>query len=149
MTSMKLNWGTAVFIAFGLFMIFITALVVKTYQYKIELVSEDYYRQELQYQEKINKMNHVTDAHKITWNLDPDFLVLTYPKGIRGENLKGKIEFYRPSDSSKDLIVPLYLEEGGKQYIKKGLLTTGLYKMKIEWMVKGVDYYTEEDIYLQ
>ena len=46
---MKLNWGTSIVIAFGLFMIFILQFVFKVQssnQYDHEMVTEDYYKKE-------------------------------------------------------------------------------------------------------
>jgi hypothetical protein len=127
-------------------MLFITGLVIKTYQFKVDLVSEDYYGQELRYQETINKMNR---SAKIDWMQDSTFVVLKFPEGVRRDVINGKIEFYRPSDSARDFSIPIKLDENGNQRLQRDLFITGLYKIKIDWKLKGTDYYTEEDIYIQ
>ena len=55
---MKLNWGTGIVIAFGLFMTFILFFVFKVQsnsKYDNELVTENYYQQELKFQSNIDK----------------------------------------------------------------------------------------------
>ncbi len=146
----KLNGSIYVVIAFGLFMVFIITLVVKTYQFKVDLVSEDYYGQELRYEEKINKMRHVADHDKtIRLEQDTTGVTLHFRDSLRQEQLTGQVEFFRPSDSSKDLIVPIQVQEGGTQHFRKELFVTGLYKIKIDWSANGVEYYTEQDLYIQ
>ena len=47
---MKINWGTAIVIAFAVFMIFILSFVFKVqsnHKYDNELVVEDYYKKEV------------------------------------------------------------------------------------------------------
>jgi hypothetical protein len=148
---MKINWGTYIAITFGIFMIFIITLVVKTYQIKVDLVSNDYYEQELKYQEKIDKMSHVVnDKNKhIICRTEGDSLVLIYPEKFISVGIQGNVEFYRPSDSSKDLIVAIQPGKDSKQYLSKNMFLNGLYKMKIEWTTENTDYYTEENIYIQ
>ena len=145
---MKFSPGTYIAIAFGMFIVFILTLVVKTYQFKVDLVSEDYYGQELKYQEKIDRMNHTkADSQWVEVHQYDEFLELDfYPDK---EKVTGKVEFYRPSDATKDIMISVSTTKEGKQQVSKNLFVTGLYKMKVDWQVEGVDYYTEQDIYIQ
>ena len=137
-------------LAFGLFIVYILALVVKTYHVNTELESEDYYQQELDYQHKINKRNQTQhDSAEVRWQWENGQLVVLFPRKTNATSVSGKIVFYRPSDSSKDLAIPIHLESGQKQHLPKQLFVTGLYKMKVDWTSQGKEYYTEEDIYVQ
>jgi hypothetical protein len=54
---MKINWGTGIVIAIGLFMTFILVLVYKMtvdQKYNHDLVVEEYYKKELAFQEEID-----------------------------------------------------------------------------------------------
>ena len=68
---MKINWGTGIVIAFGLFMTFILFFVFKVQtdnKYDNELYVEEYYKEELAYQEVIdgtNKANQLSAAVSI------------------------------------------------------------------------------------
>jgi len=136
--------------SFGLFMAFILVLVVKTYYVNTELVSQDYYQQELDYQGKIDKMaQSKIDSSQVSWQLENNQVVLTFPKNVVSENVTGKIEFYRPSDSSKDIVIPVQLDGNQSQSLNRKLFVTGLYKVKVDWATQGKEYYTEEYIYIQ
>ena len=56
---MKMNFGNYITIAFIAFGAFIVTLVVKTFAFKPELVSETYYEDELNYQDRINRIKNV------------------------------------------------------------------------------------------
>jgi hypothetical protein len=144
-----MNWGAYVIIVFGSFMIFITALVIKTYTVNTELVSNDYYKQELEYQSRISKMTHAREAqNKISIKDENDFLILSFSDSLL-TNINGKIEFYRPSDASRDFTIMLEPDQNAQQKISKKNLIVGLYKIKIDWNSEGTDYYKEQDIYIQ
>ena len=66
---MKNNWASGIVLVMILFMSFIVMLVVKTYSHKVDLVSEDYYNQELMFQERLDKMNNVQEEDKVTWEI--------------------------------------------------------------------------------
>jgi len=143
---MKLNWGFGIVVTALLFMAFIVTLVVKTYSFKVDLVADDYYNQELHYQDKINSMNNVKNAEdKVQWKLVSDEIVFTFPEK---QNVEGYIEFFRPSDSAKDKKFAIELDSSNVQSYNTGLLAQGLYRLKIDWTVNEKSYYTEEDIYI-
>ena len=65
--KIKINWGTGIVIAIVLFIAFILSFVYKTIfmeEYEHHLVSEDYYKDELHYQEEIDKLNNAKYTRK-------------------------------------------------------------------------------------
>lgn len=139
---MKNNWPTYIVITMLLFMTFIGVLVFKTYSVNTELVTEDYYKQELAYQKKIDNMVHLkNDTASVKHAFTGSELVLSFPAPA-----KGFIEFYRPSDASKDITIPIFLNKELQQKFRKELFIKGLYKIKIDWESNGTKYYMEEDI---
>ena len=145
---MKLSFLQYILISFCLFISFIVFLVIKTFSVKNELVAEDYYNKELHYQDQINKMNQVTAGQDLNWQQTEDMLILK-KQFIDAEQLKGSIEFYRPSDASLDLKFPIALTKEGTQSFPRPLFTKGLYKIKADWKLNGQSYYSEKDIYIQ
>ncbi len=61
---MKINWGTGIVIAFALFITFILYFVFKVQsdsQYDNELVVEEYYKQELKFENQMEKEQNAID----------------------------------------------------------------------------------------
>ena len=58
---MKLSWANSIILSFVLFMAFIGYLVHGTFQQNIDLVAEDYYQQEVAFQNVIDKSNNYKD----------------------------------------------------------------------------------------
>lgn len=133
-----------IILSFGLFMTFILVLVVKTYHINTELVSDNYYQQELDYQKQINKMQH---TKSVTHQWQDHDLVLLFPEDSN-QAITGKIEFYRPADASKDLAIPIQLNNVGEQRFRRELFAKGLYKMKVDWATTSGAYYYEHDLYV-
>lgn len=135
-----------ILLSFGLFMAFIIFLVIKTYRVNNELVAEDYYYQELEYQHRIDQRNRV--VQKPIWREEADKWVVHFPDSMESKDVTGNVEFFRPSDASKDLKIPLSLNKKGEQIFLKKLFSKGLYTVKLEWKEKGLAFYNEKDLYL-
>ena len=61
---MKINWGTAIVIAFGLFMTFILYFVIKVQsdsKYDNDLVVEEYYKHDALYSSEFKKIQNAED----------------------------------------------------------------------------------------
>src|SRR4051812_11834776 len=128
---MKFNWGTGIVLTSLFFMLFIITLVVKTYSHKVDLVSEDYYNQELHFQERIDKMNNVkSEDDKVKWKIQGKEISFHFPKKMNSPS--GTIEFFRPSDSAKDWKVQINVNNERIQSLHTKMLLHGLYKIKID-----------------
>ena len=83
---MKINWGTAIVVAFVGFISFIMYFVISMStdkKFDHDLVTEDYYQQELKYQDDINKVENAKKL-KVAIDLIEDKEVaklLNYSKG--------------------------------------------------------------------
>jgi hypothetical protein len=53
-----MNWGYKIAITFILFGALIIFMVVKSFQQNIDLVTDDYYQEELKYQQQIDKLEN-------------------------------------------------------------------------------------------
>ena len=104
---MKLSWGKGIFAAYAIFMVIVLGTVAFTTTVDVDLVADDYYEQELKYQDEIDKKNRTNNlTEQIEIILEKENLKLTYPKLIAG-NISGKINFYRPSDQKLDFAVDI------------------------------------------
>ena len=140
---MKMNFGNYITIAFIAFGAFIVTLVVKTFAFKPELVSETYYEDELNYQDRINRIKNVqTDRVEVKWELRGDSLILNFSS----PDAAGKIDLMCHADKDKDQHFDIQLVKENQQAINTSNIKSGLYLMKIQWTSNGELYYMEQNI---
>lgn len=132
---MKINWGTAIVIAFIGFIGFIMFFVVQMSTDKNldhDLVSEDYYHQELEYQNDIDKVANANAlSEQISWSKTDEGLQLNFPKEFNS-TINGTVFLYRPSNKQLDFEVPISLSNHNLLIPDKRLLD-GRWNIKIEW----------------
>lgn len=146
---MKWNWGTGIFIVIVLFLGACTAFIIYSRGEVWSLVEEDYYPKELRHEEKLVKMRNANAlSMAIQVKLDPTNLLIIFPTDFRGKKLEGNIDVYRPSDETKDVILPVSADTALTQRIPISLLSKGRYVVKIDWQSEGTLYYEEHDLYI-
>jgi hypothetical protein len=139
-----MSWGTKITVVYIGFVILIVSLVFISATNKSELVSKDYYEQELKYQDRIDALNNEKGLGvTINYEIVDQFIVLEYLKSEIKKDFKGEVFFFRPSDSAKDLKIELMFDEEGEQIINKNNLSKGLYKMCISWKNDKKMFYKE------
>jgi hypothetical protein len=142
---MKWHWGKGIAVTYIVFVIVVVIHVIVFINLKVELVTDNYYEKELNYQEQINKINNAKSLKQgIKLEQYEKSIKLIFPKIISNGTIKGEIYFYKPSDSGKDFIIPIQTDENYSQLIKTDTLTKGLWKIKIDWEAGGIQYYNEE-----
>src|SRR5690606_2462534 len=103
---MKINWGTGIVLAFIAFISFIMYFVISmntNKKYDHDLVTEDYYKQELELQDEINKEINARELpQNIYWKKNSNGLVLVFPETLQAEKITGKVFLYRPSNKQFD-----------------------------------------------
>jgi len=146
---MKFNWGTGVVIAFIFFISFILYFVIAMNTDKNldhDLVNENYYKQELEFQNDINKeKNAKTLDSKILWKKTAEGLVLTFPAELDDKVIKGKVFLYRPSNKQLDFETTILLSNHNLLIPDKRLLD-GRWNIKIDWSYKDSKYMFKEEI---
>ena len=148
---MKINWGTGIVLAFIGFISFIMYFVVSMNidsKYDHDLVTEDYYKQELEFQNDINKETNAKSLEKnITWKKTNEGLLLHFPETFNIENITGKVFLYRPSNKQFDFDTTISLSNYNLLIPDKRLLD-GRWNIKVDWQYKGKAYlYKKEIIY--
>lgn len=134
--KIRLNWPTGIILAIISFMIFILSFVYKSIaidRYQHELVSEDYYRDELHYQEEINKLNNSNTLEKdIELSNSEKGIVVKFPEDIAQDEISGVIRFQRLSNIKLDFSQEIRLE-GHEQLIPDEKLVSGKWSIRVEW----------------
>ncbi|TAH23889.1 MAG: hypothetical protein EAZ07_10360 [Cytophagales bacterium] len=141
-----MNWGYRIAILTGSFVVFMSIMVISAFNQNFDLVSEDYYGKELQFQKQIDKQkNHQSLKTPLYCSLETDSLTINFPEELINQNTIGTITFFRPSDAKKDFTIPIKLLLG-KQKIAKNNFILGRYKMQVDYEVNGIKYYEEKSI---
>src|SRR5207342_1349110 len=118
-----------VFIAFSLMMGF---LVYKSTRTKFELVSKDYYKDELAYQEIIDGSNNAsTLSAKLNLQVLDSTVQIVFPKELQNAHLKGKLLVYCPYDETRDLKMIFDLNPGESLAISKSQVGPGTFILKV------------------
>lgn len=144
-----MNWGVRITILYVGFVALILTLVFTSMHSKEDLVSKDYYLQELKYQERINAIkNNNALSEGLSYSIDGRNVEVVCPKSILAQGAAGEIVFFRPSDAEKDVRVAMNFDKDGHQKIN-GKLVRGVYKMQFSWKMDKKNYFKEEVIYIQ
>lgn len=147
---MKINWGTGVIFAFGLFITFILFFVFKVQtnsSYDNELVTEDYYKKEVQVQGDIEKQQIANKLeHKVLVFKKNEGIIIQFPPEFDFKNIKGKVSLYRPSSQKLDFEIQILLSSS-QLLIPKSNLVSGLWDISVDWEYENVNYLNKENIY--
>lgn len=145
---MKWNWGTKIAISFILFGAFILYMVFQAFRQDFDLVSENYYQDELAYQDRIEeKANLLKSGDEVIINQSIKDVTFQFPETFKGA--EGTIYFYHPSRKLFDKRFDLSLDEQNQQKVDREELVKGRYKVKVSWKVDGLSYFQEKELYLQ
>ncbi|HLP53602.1 MAG TPA: FixH family protein [Fluviicola sp.] len=141
-----MSWGFKILFLYLGFIALIVTMVGLTMRENVDLVSEDYYQKELEYQEKINTIERTNAlGEPLNWSVAGDSLTLDFPGCVKG-NCSGSIFFFRPSDSRLDQTITIPAESDTLRQIPLTKLKKGLYHMQISWKAGGNKYYNESII---
>jgi nitrogen fixation protein FixH len=146
---MNFNWGHGIALFYIIFASVLVFFVVKSTYHDHSLVVENYYEEDLNYQQHYDKLanskallNDITISHSTT----TESIKIQFPK--EKGNIAGTIHFYRPSDKTKDFEVKIELDQNFEQSFPVSELSPGLWKLKVNWKAGGTPFYKEETIIL-
>lgn len=142
---MKLNWGHKITIFMVAFMLYIVFLVYKTHQVDMDLVSDDYYLQELQYQTTLEEKNRGKSYYAdIKINVDDQRVVVQLPENFEGKN--ADFYFYRPSDTELDIRHRVNGAVDRSMAFDRKQFQSGYYVLKLGWEQAGQKHLIEKNI---
>ncbi|MBP0903355.1 FixH family protein [Mariniflexile gromovii] len=146
---MKINWGTGIVLAFIGFISFIMYFVITmNVDKKLEhdLVTEDYYAEELMYQADINKLENANKlSENIRYERTDEGLLIVFPSNLDFNKISGNVFLYRPSNKQLDFETKISLSEL-HLLIPDKRLVDGRWNIKIDWQYNNVPYLYKETI---
>lgn len=142
-----MNWGNRLILVFIVFGGMISYMVYRCMQTPVDLVSSQYYKDELAYQRVIDGTRQANALPaKVSLEDVEGVLRVVLPLKMRG---RGRIVFYCPNDVAKDRSFVLETDGLGRQEIGRGAVLSGHYTVKLSWESSGVDYFVERPFVIQ
>lgn len=142
-----MNWGRSIIAAFILFGAFIATLVTVCMRQDINLVTREYYKEELDYQTQINRMVHTAMlTEKPSIQVENGLIKIYYTDFHSME--RGELHLFRPSDPAMDKKVNLPKGRESVQYFSTGGMERGMYRARMKWTMNGKEFYFEQVINL-
>lgn len=146
---MKINWGTGLVIALGLFIAFILYFVITMMtdsKYNHDLVVEEYYKQEVGFQDQLNaEKNALNSPFKVRVEESTAGIDLVFPEEIANTMQNAKVYFYRVSDKNMDFEKEIVLTNNRMQ-IPATQVIPGRWDISVQWQKDGKTYITKEKI---
>lgn len=141
----KLDWGKGIFYTIIIFLIVVVGTVLFTFTVDVNLVADDYYEREIKYQEHIDRVERTRSLpENISIIAISSNIIVKYPEMFPAESISGEIHLYRPADQNSDINIFVLPDSSHTQHIETGILHKGMWKIKIDWKVEGVEYFTEK-----
>lgn len=142
----KMNWGKGIIIAMGVFITFIVILITIIMSNKVDLVSEDYYKKEISFDDEIDAKNNFSQTgQKFNLTQNENHLIANLP------DIKGSKSFTltlsRPNDKESDISYTIF--ETKTYLIDKKKLKRGIYNYRLECKIGEKTYLETGEYYLK
>ena len=146
---MKINWGTGIVLAFIGFIAFIMYFVFRMStddRANHDLVTEEYYKKELSYQQDIDASKSATEMKaNLTVEKTEEGLVIHFPEQFDPKKIKGTVSLYRPSNKHLDTDFPISLSKT-HLLIPDNRLVDGRWDISINWEYEGNSFLHKEKL---
>jgi hypothetical protein len=143
-----MNWGYKILFVYLAFVAGIVVMVFKSSTQKIDLVTKDYYAQELQYQQRIDALNRAGQlSAPVRYKNQPGKVSIQLPAEFIGVAVEGKIALYCPSNNQKDTL-QIFNSTDGKASIAVPAGGSGHFVLQVNWQAAEKTYYFEEKLFL-
>jgi len=143
-----MNWGKSIILAFILFAAFIATLVTVCMRQDVNLVTREYYQEELAYQAQIDRIAHTAKlSEQPSINLEQGYLLkISYPDFAKIQ--EGSLQLFRPSDADLDREFELRRSTDMDQYFSTAGMKRGMYRARLRWTMDDQEYFLERTINL-
>ncbi|MER3330153.1 MAG: FixH family protein, partial [Candidatus Kapaibacterium sp.] len=114
-----------------------------------DLVTDDYYAEELVYQKIIDNRARAEDLEgEVSITSEKGKIDISLPIGMNDKSVKGEVFLYRQDDKNKDTRLKF---EGDKIdfSFQSERIVIGKWTMKLSWAAEGKDYYYEDIIWIK
>jgi nitrogen fixation protein FixH len=139
-----MDWGKGIILTLTAFAgIIISMVVICVRQDDIHLVTQNYYEEEIKYQDQIDKIVNASllEYEAMAYDAQRRLIELNLPKGA-----KGTLHLFRPSDARLDQKLDFDIQDDEANAINLSELKPGYWKIKMTWVEDETSYYLEKKI---
>jgi nitrogen fixation protein FixH len=148
MTAKRNLWPYAIIATFVLFAVYIGSMVQQAMRTNVELVSPDYYKQELAFQQRMETVARTAalpSPVRLSYDGILHRLTLQLPATLAGQAVQGQIHFFRPSDQKLDFVLPL-LPTGLQQRVNTSKMRPGYWRVRLDFTAGGQAYFVDQEL---
>ncbi|AHJ95352.1 FixH family protein [Hymenobacter swuensis] len=145
-TSSRTLWPYAIIAVFVLFAGYIGYMVQQAMRTTVDLVSPDYYQQELAYQQRMETVARTAALPapvELTYDAAAQVLQLQLPPALAGRAVQGQMHFFRPSNQKLDFSLPL---QAGSQRFSTAKMQPGYWRARLDFTVGSQHYFIEKEL---
>lgn len=143
-----MSWGYKIVLAYSVFVAGILFMVFRSNNQKFDLVTDDYYGKELQFQQQIDAGNHTAALiGKIKCTVGDNVLNVNFPHDFAGKKIEGELRLYYAADKTKD-VVKQFSTSDNTATLPLPVTNKGNHRLIINYTADGVAFYHEENIFL-
>lgn len=144
-----MNWGYKILVVYLSFIAGIIFLVYKSSSQKVDLVTPDYYQQELKYEQKIDEAERAQSlSSPIKYEVNKNEISVYFPDEMKGKKITAQTLLYHAADESKDSVYTLETTSG-KFIMALPETDKGMYELKMNWKVDTTNYYSEHKVTIE
>lgn len=125
-------------------------LISKSFEYKINIDSDDYYERGLDHSkqmERIQRSIPFKDDYQV--EIVGEMILLNYPAFFADRNIKGELWFYRPSDFELDKKIAISNQDNNIQKIHIQHFRKGRYLLRSTIESENLSYFFEHEIIIK
>lgn len=143
------TWGHGIVVALASFIIFILSMLFlfPNGQKNSEMVTDQYYEEELQYQQVIDAKKRADQlAEKPFYSQSASGITLKFPESISNSNTAVKFVLNRSDDQNLDIKKSVTLDANNSFTIPAAVLKGGNYTLRLMWTKDKTEYRLDYDV---
>lgn len=144
-------WGIGAFSLYGTFVCFVLGIALYASLWKQEPVEDHPYERGLAYQSRIDQIKHTAESDSslvVEYPAGSGVIVIRFPNVNPRRDVVGEVRMLRPSSVALDRRWTIQPDVFGVQEIPVAELTSGLWRIEVDWLVDSVGYYYQKRLML-
>lgn len=141
-----MNWGTGITLVIAFFILMTLGFVTVAVRQDNDLVAEDYYDQELGYQDRLNFAHNAKESgwSPVVNQTESGCIQVAFPEAVTGS-----LVLFRPSDKKMDSKASFNSPADSIWKHCPTHLPKGMWKVSLTWLYNGKTCYSEHDLNTQ